>query len=341
MTVLTDTQVVTASGGLVELGYVERTTSVPVSGISSSQTDLGLSVTVVCDGSPILIEFFCEEVAANATAGDYIIAALWQDGSEFNRCTAVHYSPSTAASNSSMYGQLRVTPSAGSHTYSMKGFVANAARPGTFFASAAGIQAYAPMRLRVSKIVQATQWPAVTTGTIICTSSTRPASPFEGQTIYETDTDFTYTYNGIAWTLTGTLGSGFVTASSTTAQGPAGTLTYIHATITVTPGVWVVNSAMSVFNATTSDGTAVGIYNRTTSAIVSGSMGVARETSTSTSGYGALHSAPTKIVVTSNTDLCPYATRNGGSSLQTTNWTGLHGQGVPNGLITAQRLYGG
>ena len=33
----------------------------------------------------------------------------------------------------------------------------------------------------------------------VCTSSTRPASPFEGQTIYETDTDLVKSYNGTAW----------------------------------------------------------------------------------------------------------------------------------------------
>ena len=129
-------------------------------------------------------------------------------------------------------------------------------------------------------------------------------------------------------------------ASSTTQQGPATTLTYIHATVTLTPGVWIVNSGMTVFNATTSDGAAVGIYNRTTSAIVSNSMGVPTDTNTSGNGRNLL-SAPTRIVATSNTDVCPYATRNGGSNLQTANWTALQGQGVPVGYITAQRLYGG
>jgi len=33
----------------------------------------------------------------------------------------------------------------------------------------------------------------------VCTSSTRPASPFEGQQIYETDTDTLLVYNGSAW----------------------------------------------------------------------------------------------------------------------------------------------
>ena len=33
----------------------------------------------------------------------------------------------------------------------------------------------------------------------VCTSSTRPASPFEGQMIYETDTDLVLVWSGSAW----------------------------------------------------------------------------------------------------------------------------------------------
>jgi hypothetical protein len=33
----------------------------------------------------------------------------------------------------------------------------------------------------------------------VCTSSTRPASPYDGQVIYETDTDNTLVYNGTGW----------------------------------------------------------------------------------------------------------------------------------------------
>lgn len=33
----------------------------------------------------------------------------------------------------------------------------------------------------------------------VCTSTSRPASPFEGQTIYETDTDRLLSYDGSAW----------------------------------------------------------------------------------------------------------------------------------------------
>jgi len=38
----------------------------------------------------------------------------------------------------------------------------------------------------------------------VCTSSTRPASPYEGQMIYETDTDKVLVWNGSAWAYSAT-----------------------------------------------------------------------------------------------------------------------------------------
>ena len=48
MTVLTDTQVITASGGLVELGYSAVTSNTTVSGFNWSGV---ATTTVVADGS--------------------------------------------------------------------------------------------------------------------------------------------------------------------------------------------------------------------------------------------------------------------------------------------------
>ena len=44
-------------------------------------------------------------------------------------------------------------------------------------------------------------------GKIICTSTTRPTAPFEGMVIYETDTDYEFTYSGSAWVQTSHLGA--------------------------------------------------------------------------------------------------------------------------------------
>jgi hypothetical protein len=55
----------------------------------------------------------------------------------------------------------------------------------------------------------------------VCTSSTRPASPYDGQVIYETDTDKALVYNGIGWVVlvnTGSVrvGGGSLSGTSTT-----------------------------------------------------------------------------------------------------------------------------
>ena len=200
MTTLTDTQVITASGGLVELGYSQITSNVSVASASTGTgaTTVIAPVTVVCDGGPVLVEFFAANAAPSTTSGDFLAVSLMQDGAEAIRYWTYKNNNSGGATDDHLYLSRRLTPSAGSHTFGVNAFVTSAARPGKVNASAS-TSSDGPAFLRVSKIVQATQWPAVTTGTIICTSSTRPASPFEGQTIYETDTKRELRWNGTGW----------------------------------------------------------------------------------------------------------------------------------------------
>lgn len=169
---------------------------------------------------------------------------------------------------------------------------------------------------------------------VVATSSTRPSSPFEGQEVYETDTDLQRRWTGSAWVVSGSNGGSFLSASSTTTVSAASTLIYTQASITLTPGVWEVQAAMTLINGTTTDSAAVAIYNQTAAAVVSGSYGTPGYTSTSWAA--ALQSMPTKITVASNTQVCPYGTRNGGSTIAPAS-----GAGAPVGLITARRLYGG
>ena len=202
MTVLTDTQVVTASGGLVELGYSEIMSIVTVSSTTegASGTSVIPALTVVCDGSPVLVEFCAGRVDAPSNAsGNTVITNLLYDGANQGRLSLTG-SGSNAQVVAPVFASFRITPTAGVHTFAVTAFRSNA--NGYVWNDNNG-RAF----LRVSKIVQATQWPAVTTGTIICTSSTRPASPFVGQQIYETDTSLSYTYSGSAWVQTGNLGA--------------------------------------------------------------------------------------------------------------------------------------
>ena len=223
MTTLTDTQVITASGGLVELGYSQITSTVTVDNATAGTgKEVIAPLTVVCDGNPILIEFYSPNVHAANTVDDHIYVSLFMDGAEYTRNWGWHSSPAATYNRRAMLLQRRITPSAGSHTFSVRAYVTNASRVGYVAAGSggtgAGAAGDAPAFLRVSKIVQATQWPAVTTGTIICTSSTRPASPFEGQRIYQTDDKRELVYNGSAWVTTTPVGSYNSTSWATSGQ---------------------------------------------------------------------------------------------------------------------------
>lgn len=201
MTTLTDTQVITASGGLVELGYSQITSNVAISSSSvASPTTVISPITIVSDGSPILVEFFAPYVTVGTTAGAYTLLNITIDGTTSGRWGTFTYSATNNNDGGSnpVYLSRRLTLAAGSHTIGVVGWYSvGSGNVGAGPASTA--DSTVPAFLRVSKIVQATQWPAVTTGTIICTSSTRPASPFVGQSIYETDTSLSLTWSGSAW----------------------------------------------------------------------------------------------------------------------------------------------
>ena len=71
----------------------------------------------------------------------------------------------------------------------------------------------------------------------VCTNTTRPSNPFEGQMIYETDTDKVLVWNGSAWYANWNTAWGIVAApvSITTAQTGINTITDVTgATITFT-----------------------------------------------------------------------------------------------------------
>lgn len=97
----------------------------------------------------------------------------------------------------------------------------------------------------------------------VCTSTTRPASPYEGQTIYETDTDMLAIWNGSAWryiaATTPTNGTILqVVSKQVTTTFTTTSTTYVDATdlnVTITP-----KSSSSKVLITASVGTGHSIY---------------------------------------------------------------------------------
>jgi hypothetical protein len=196
MTSLTDTQIINASGGLVELGYSAITTPGTVTSTTAGTgTQIISPLTVVCDGSPILVEF--RAPVTTAPPSGTVNISLYQDGTENIRQWGQQSSETFAQQKVPTFIQTRLTPSAGVHTFGVYGY--NSSGTSVIQAGSGGSTTAAPAYLRISKIVQAAQWPAVTTGTIVCTSTTRPSSPFAGQQIYEADTVENYIWNGSVW----------------------------------------------------------------------------------------------------------------------------------------------
>jgi len=137
-------------GGLVELGYAERTSNYTlVSASSSYTTPFCGTITVVSDGSPLLIEF--QSPASAVAAGGSIYINLVIDGS----ITGVIYQSIDTGSqqNVGIRASRRVVLSAGSHDIAVSAWGSGSPSP-SIQAANGGVGSFHPMFLRVSKIVQ-------------------------------------------------------------------------------------------------------------------------------------------------------------------------------------------
>lgn len=156
MTSISDTEVVNAPGGLVELGFgTSYGTTVTATSLSSSNTIIISDVTVICDGSPVIIDFSTPITTPAAIAGAFIQMALYRDGSTFLGYAPASVVPSAATDQKPASFQFRDTPTAGVHTYRVVAYRDGGA--GTASIGGASAAGWMPNILRVSKILQASQ----------------------------------------------------------------------------------------------------------------------------------------------------------------------------------------
>jgi hypothetical protein len=87
----------------------------------------------------------------------------------------------------------------------------------------------------------------------VCTSSTRPAVPFEGQMIYETDTKTILVWNNTAWVCTTAKGAAVLTDQSTSSTSFADLAT-VGPSVTINTGT----SALVTVSSTTYRATGTG-----------------------------------------------------------------------------------
>jgi hypothetical protein len=92
----------------------------------------------------------------------------------------------------------------------------------------------------------------------VCTSSTRPTAPYEGQVIYETDTDKSLVWNGSAWLYLSTpqtteIGGAWVSYTPTLTQSGAVTKTVTYAKFTQINKLCICNVRLEVTGAGTAN----------------------------------------------------------------------------------------
>jgi hypothetical protein len=146
-------------------------------------------------------------------------------------------------------------------------------------------------------------------GTYVCTSATRPGSPIQGQTIYETDTRREYIWSGSVWLPRGTLTAvkttdKSVTSSTTLSDDAQLTLPVLASTTYLLQAFLIVSGALAgdaKMGLTVPAGATYQLAPFTlanTATATSGSLETAITTTTVSIGIGAATPAKAGVVVT-------------------------------------------
>ncbi len=136
-----------------EIGYDQATTNITISATSSgSPTTIVQGSAYTFDGAPVLVEFFCGSLQLGAN--DLCIISLYEGSTELCRFLDIRSGGGTTGINPAIpvYGSMRFTPTAGSHTYKAAGFrSANNANTNAGSGSG-GAGTYPPTFLRFTKV---------------------------------------------------------------------------------------------------------------------------------------------------------------------------------------------
>lgn len=132
-----------------ELAYNQIAANVPISATTdaAAQTVVAAPATTF-DGSPIVVEFFCPNAYSASVAGSYIMFTLW-DGSTNLGWLCGQQDPVAALMSVPVRGARRLTPTVGSHTYSIRSW---ASTTGMVQAGPGGAGAYMPAFIRVTRV---------------------------------------------------------------------------------------------------------------------------------------------------------------------------------------------
>lgn len=133
-----------------QLDYAEITSNASVTAtVEASSTTIVSGNAVTFDGNAVVVEFFLPAWQCDTAANDLLIV-LFLDGAVN---ATIMRGDTTGVANLPQTGGVfakRLTPSAGSHTFSIRGYQA-AAGTSTVFAGASGAGNFGPAFIRITR----------------------------------------------------------------------------------------------------------------------------------------------------------------------------------------------
>lgn len=137
-----------------EYDYAQGTATVNVTGTTETgATTIVTGNAVTYDGTAIVnIEFYAPSVnTPSNAAGDGVRVWLFEDGVSIGRLGFLA-TPAAAVLSSPMHVGRRMTPSAGSHTYSVRAHVNTTTGTPSVVAQSGGTALYMPFYIRITKV---------------------------------------------------------------------------------------------------------------------------------------------------------------------------------------------
>lgn len=137
--------------GSRQLAYAEITANVTISATAeASATTIMTAPAVTLDGSTaIRVECFLPALTTAAAANAVVVLPLFDGGTSLGLIGQFR-TPAAIGAQTPVLVSRQFTPSAASHTYSLRGFQSGG--NGTLFAGAGGAGAFLPAYIRVSRV---------------------------------------------------------------------------------------------------------------------------------------------------------------------------------------------
>ncbi len=140
-------------GGGAEIDYVQYTSNVSITATSEATANTVATATATAfDGSTIVyIEFFAPTAQTPAVSSENLLFALYDGSSSIGLIGQVTNTNSATLQRTPVFMSRRLTPSAATHTYSIRAYVGSGT--GSVNGGSGGAAAYMPGYIRIIRAV--------------------------------------------------------------------------------------------------------------------------------------------------------------------------------------------